>query len=383
MLAWCCLNRRRGPLPAPRRPLSLRGLGPLGLSLGAALALAACGKPPAPPQKPLSVSTAPVQIAPFSEQVETVSTLEAIDEVQLAAQAGGRIEKLEIGLGDKVKSGQLLLVLDQVQLQADLASLLAREEKDKLNYERYEYLVKQGAASAIQRDQFRAQYIESREAVRAKRADLGFRDLRSPIDGTVADVQVKVGDVIRAGDPFTRLIRNDRLFARIDMPAIFADRIRPGLPVVLRQSGSDQVLVRGTVDSVDPNVLAGSQALLVKAAFDNPGNGLRNGQRLRATVELDRRQIPSVPFAAVTQTSGQSFVFRVGTFAELQAQPGKAPIEKLRALPPGTRFALQTPVKLGPLQNNRYPILQGVASGRQVITTNLLNLRHGMPITVN
>ncbi|MEB3263344.1 MAG: efflux RND transporter periplasmic adaptor subunit [Synechococcus sp.] len=351
--------------------------------MGLSLALAACGKAPPPPQKPLAVSTAPVQIAPFSETVETVSTLEAIDEVQLAAQAGGRIERLAIGQGDKVKAGQLLLVLDQVQLQADLASLLAREEKDKLNYERYEYLVRQGAASAIQRDQFRAQYIESREAVRAKRADLTFRDLRSPIDGTVADVQVKVGDVISAGDPFTRLIRNDRLFARIDMPAIFSDRIRPGLPVTLRQSGSDQVLVRGRVDSVDPNVLAGSQALLVKAAFENPGSGLRNGQRLRASVELERRQIPSVPFAAVTQTSGQSFVFRVGTLSELEAQPGKAPLEKLRALPPGTRFALQTPVKLGPLQNNRYPVLQGIPSGRQVITSNLLNLRHGMPITVN
>ncbi|QPN61341.1 efflux RND transporter periplasmic adaptor subunit [Synechococcus sp. CBW1002] len=347
------------------------------------LLLAACDKPAPPAAKPLVVSTAPVQIAPFSERVETVSTLEAIDEVQLAAQAGGRIQQLGIGQGDKVKAGQLLLVLDQVQLQADLATLLAREEKDKLNYQRYEYLVRQGAASAIQRDQFRAQYIESREAVLAKRADLAFRDLRSPIDGTVADVQVKVGDVISAGDPFTRLIRNDRLFARIDVPAIFSDRIRPGLPVTLKQAGSDRVLVEGRIDSVDPNVLAGSQALLVKAAFANPGGGLRNGQRLRATVELDRRQLPSVPFAAVTQSSGQSFVFRVGTLAELKLQPGKVPIEQLEALPPSARFALQTPVQLGGLQNNRYPVVQGLDSGRQVITSNLLNLRHGMPIKVN
>jgi membrane fusion protein (multidrug efflux system) len=59
------------------------------------------------------------------------------------------------------------------------------------------------------------------------------------------------------------------------------------------------------------------------------------------------------------------------------------PIEQLEALPPSARFALQTPVQLGGLQNNRYPVVQGLDSGRQVITSNLLNLRHGMPIKVN
>jgi membrane fusion protein, multidrug efflux system len=40
------------------------------------------------------------------------------------------------------------------------------------------------------------------------------------------------------------------------------------------------------------------------------------------------------------------------------------------------------PVQLGELQNNRYPVLKGVGLNDRVITTNLLTLRHGTPVTV-
>jgi multidrug efflux pump subunit AcrA (membrane-fusion protein) len=142
------------------------------------------------------------------------------------------------------------------------------------------------------------------------------------------------------------------------------------------------------VDFVDPSVEAGTQGLLVKSVIPNPGGSLRNGLRLRAQLELGAAEVPSVPFAAVTQTSGQSFVYVLGSFADLKRQPGQLKpeaIDKLAppALPSGTRFAIQTPVRLGPLQNNRYPILSGIAPGQQVITTNLLRLRHGAPVKAN
>ena len=79
----------------------------------------------------------------------------------------------------------------------------------------------------------------------------------------------------------------------------------------------------------------------------------------------------------------------MGTFEELKANPGKADIERLSKgiqygkLPANTMFALQTPVTVGELQNNRYPITKGLSLNEKVITTNLLNLRHGMPVQLN
>jgi hypothetical protein len=79
----------------------------------------------------------------------------------------------------------------------------------------------------------------------------------------------------------------------------------------------------------------------------------------------------------------------VDTLEQLERQPGRIAKEQLQALrqrvatAPQLRFALQTPVQLGPLQNNRYPVLRGLSAGQQVIVTNLLSLRHGAPVQLN
>lgn len=369
-------STRHGPLVCGATSL-LAGLSLLPL-------LAACqGTPEAPTRPPLAVQVEAARVARFADAVDTVSTLEALGEVALAAQAGGRIQTLAVRQGDVVNQGQLLMVLDQTQARAEVARLQAETETKRLNFMRYEYLVKQGAASAIQRDQFRQDYISSRMNLIARSADLGFRDLRAPISGIVGDVQVKVGDVIQAGAPFTKIIRNDPLVARVDVPAVYSSRLRVGLPVILMDPASNRPIARSVVRSLDPAVVPGTQSLLAKAEFANPTGVLRNGLRTRTRLILDERAELSVPFAAVSQISGQSFVFVMGSLAELEQRPGQAKLDALRKLPPGTQFALQTPVELGPLQNNRYPVRRGLQNGQSVITTNLINLRHGLPVRPN
>ncbi len=361
----------------------LTRLGPAPAALATALLLTSCSGAEPEAFRPLPVDGATVQPTPFAAEVATISTLDAEEAVQLAAQAGGRIQQLRIRQGDRVKPGQLLVVLDQAQLQAQVMSLRAASAKTQLNYRRYDFLARTGAASVLQRDEVRQNAIETAAQLKAAEADLAYKDLRSPIGGTIGDVTVKLGDVIRAGDPFTTVIRNGELIARIEVPASFRNRLRPGLPVLLEDPGTSTPLARGVVDSIDPSVTAGSQVLLVKAGFRNTDGALRNGLRVRTRVVLDRRDQLSVPVGAVTQSSGQSYVFRVGSFAELEREPGQAPLEQLKRLPPGARFALQTRVTLGPLQDGRYPVLSGLQPGAQVITSNLLNLRHGRPVTLS
>ena len=70
----------------------------------------------------------------------------------------------------------------------------------------------------------------------------------------------------------------------------------------------------------------------------------------------------------------------MGSLAQLERQPGKAPLAELRKQPPGSLFALQTPVQLGELQGTLYPVRRGMQPGDRVITAGLLNLRHGAPV---
>ena len=353
------------------------------LSLG--VMVTACG-PSGPQRPPVAVQQAPVQLARFTDDIDTVSTLEAYNLVQLAAQASGRVLELKISQGDQVQPGQLLVVLDQAQQRAALAEQKAKAETAKLDWQREEFLARQGASSLRQRDSYRTRYIAAAEQVKSLEATLSYSNLRSPTAGTVADVQVKVGDIVQQNQPFTSLVQNNALEARVEVPAVFGDRLALGQPVLLSAPGSGKVLATGKVDSIDPQVNAQTQGLLVKALFANADGRLRSGQRLRTRVQVQSKERLSVPFAAVTQSSGQSFVFRMGSFEELKANPGKADIERISKgiqygkLPKTTLFALQTPVQVGALQNNRYPITKGLTLNQKVITTNLLNLKHGMPV---
>ena len=354
--------------------------GALAAALGSSWLITACGAAPPPPPPP-RVEVEAVQRERFGHTLDTVSTLEASEEVELAAQVGGRVLRILVPSGAPVRRGQLLLVLDQTQLQADVAALEARVVRDQLNYQRYQQLVSQGAASALQRDEYRASYIASREALRARQADLAFKDVRAPIDGVMGDWSVKPGDVIAAGTSFSRIIRNERLQIRVDVPANQANAVQVGQPVQLLDRSGGQPLAQGRITSVDPGVNPASQTLLAKADIANPSGRLRNGQRLRTRVLLGESEQLAVPFSAVSQNSGQAFVFLVGSLAQLRRDPGKAPLQTLAKLPASTRVVLQRPVRLGPLQGNRYPVLSGLEAGAPLITSSTLGLRHGLPVT--
>jgi RND family efflux transporter MFP subunit len=334
------------------------------------------GKPPARVQ-----AERPRQEA-FVRSIDTVSTLEATDEIELAAQAGGRVQSVLVQGGQVVSPGQLLVVLDQTQLRADVAALKAKAETDAITYERYKNLVNQGAATALQRDEERAKAIGSQQALRAKQADLAYKDVRAPIRGVIGDVSIKPGDVVQAGTPFSRIIRNDQLQARIDIPANQANAVAKGQRVQLLDGINPRPLAEGRISLIDPGVNNSSQTLLAKASIANPRGLLRNGQRLRTRVILGAERQLAVPFGAVTRNFGQSFVFVVGTLRDLEQDPGKADLAALRRLPKGTLLALQKPVRLGPLQGDLYPVLSGLNANERVILSGSLGLRHGSPVTL-
>ena len=352
-----------------------------------AISVSACGgsdeKTPA-----LPVQQASVLEAPFTDDIDTVSTLEANALVELAAQTSGRVTELKVSRGDRNAAGQMLVEWDEVQARGALAAQRAKAATAKVDWEREEFLAKAGAASLRQRDSFRLKYFAAVEKVKALEANLSYSNLRSPTAGTVANVQVKVGDVVQQNQPFTSVVQNNILEAKVEVPAVYGDRLAIGQPVILSVPGTVKPLATSQIESIDPQVNPQTQGLLVKALFNNADGKLRSGQRLRTRVQLKSGQQISVPFAAVTQTSGQSFVFRVGTFSDLKANPGKADIERIGKgiergkLPKNAQFALQTPVNIGEVQNNRYPVIKGLKLNQKVITSNLLNLKHGMPIQV-
>lgn len=365
----------------------------IGMPLLVLIPLAGCGgKPPQLP--PFTVQAETIDEASFSPSIEVVSVLTSTTNVTLAPEADGRVVKILATQGQRVKAGQPILVLDHVQPKAELNSSVAGARKDRVNAERYIFLNQQGAVSTRDRDYYVTQAIQSAQTVRADAATLGYKYVTAPIAGEIGDLDsVKIGDYVRQGQTITGIVDNSTLWTLMDVPATQASRVQMGQQVLLQTQGNPPVNGSGKIVFISPYFgVSGSTSspntVLVKAAFPNLTGKLKTGQYVRNRIITGTSRQLSVPVQAVMMQAQQPFVYRIFPLSEvlpkLKASSQVPPPvkQKLETLPPKTPIVIQTPVQLGPLDNNRYPLISGLQAGDRVVVSNTALLRTGMPVVL-
>jgi RND family efflux transporter MFP subunit len=375
--------------------------------------------PPAPPPAPVKVQT--VASSSVQSTAEFVGKLEAQERVSLQPQIQGRIDRIFVASGDRVSEGTPILSLSLDQTTADVTSAVAavnanragvataeaeRESKQadrvkaasnvklqQTEFRRTQYLVSQGAQAKQQLDvaqnnletaiaalsaadkqvnasqaginQAQANVEQAQAQVDANQVNLNQKQVAAPIDGIVGDFPAKAGDYVTTGQVLTTIIKNDALDMRISVPANNLDQLRSGLPVELLDANTGKQLTRGTINFISPQINADTQSILVKARFGNSDGKLRDGQYVRARIVWNQKPGLLIPVQAVNRIGGQSFVYLV---------------EEDRSKGTPQLVVHQKPVKLGDVQNDRYPVLEGIKAGDRVATSNIVKLRDGAPI---
>ncbi len=360
-----------------------------------ALLLAACGAPKPEARQPLAVQTVTVGEFRFAPSIETISVIESTSNVVMRPQSDGRVVRILAREGQRVKAGQPILVLDNVQESATLDSDRAEAIKDRVNAERYVFLNEQGAVSTKDRDYYITQAIQSRDQARSSAATLGYKFVTAPIDGEIGNLDsVKLGDYVRQGQAITGIVNNSSLWTLMDVPATLSSQVKIGQPVQVESQSNPPVKGVGQVVFVSPYFATASQqgsstqpnTVLVKAVFPNLTGMLKTGQYVRNRIITGTSDQLAVPVEAVMMQAQQPFVYKVLPLAtilpQIKASDQLLPAQKkqLEKLPGTTPVVVQTAVKLGKLQNNAYPVLSGLAKGDEVVVSNTALLRSGMPV---
>ena len=362
-------------------------------TLAAAALLTGCGKP-RQAARMLTVQTAAISEASFSPNIQAISVLESTTNVVLMPETDGRVVQVLARDGQQVKAGQPILVLDNVQESASLDAAQAQARTDSLNAERYEFLYQNGAVSAKERDQYATQAIASRDKARSAAANLGYKFVRAPIDGVIGDLDtVKLGDYVKAGQKISGIVNNSTLWTLMQIPATQAADVAIGQTVKVVSQGNPPVQGKGSVVFISPyfGMNGNSSApntLMVKAEFPNLTGKLKTGQYVKSAIITGRRQSLAVPVQAVMMQAQQPFVYRLVPLSKAlpkikaSATVPAAMKKKLEKLPAKTPIVVQTPVQLGQLQNNVYPIQSGLNKSDVVAISNTSRLRSGMPVKV-
>ena len=359
------------------------------------VALAGCGQSKKSGTTFLSINTATISQSTFKPSIKAVSPLESTTNVTLSPETDGRVIKKLVKEGDQVQAGQVILVLDNTQLSAQLDASKSEALYDKVNAERYQFLYEQGAASAKRRDAYATKAITSRDQAIADKANLNYKFVRSPINGVIGDLDtVKIGDYVKTGDIITGIVDNSTLWTLMEIPASQASQVKVGQPVRVTSQSNPQVTGQGTITFVSPYYAIPKtgnppNTLKVKAEFPNLTGQLKTGQYVTSEIITGSSKQLAVPVQAVMMQAQQPFVYEVVPISKALPTIKRSPntsdkaLKTLKKLPGNTPIVLQTKVQLGDLQNNLYPVISGLKSGDKVAISNTSRLRSGMPVKVS
>ncbi len=368
---------------------------PLVAVITLSVALAACGQSKKSGATFLSINTATISQGSFKPSIKAISPLESTTNVTLSPQTDGRVIKKLVKEGDQVQAGQVILVLDNTQLSAQLDASKSQAHYDKVNAERYQYLYEQGAASAKRRDAYATKAITSRDQAIADKANLNYKFVRSPINGVIGDLDtVKIGDYVKTGDVITGIVDNSTLWTLMEIPASRGSQVKVGQPVRLASQSTPPVTGEGKITFVSPYYAITQSGkppntLMVKAVFPNLTGQLKTGQYVASEIITGSSEQLAVPVQAVMMQAQQPFVYEVIPVSKAlpqikrSANTSAQTLEKLEKLPSNIPIVLQKKVQLGNMQNNLYPVISGLKAGAKVAISNTSRLRSGMPVKVS
>jgi len=341
------------------------------------IALTACDKSnpaksgPPPAGTPRQVQVARVELRPMERGLQVVGTLAAREEATIAAQVAGQLEKNYIELGDRVKTGQELALIDTTSYEAlanvsaaNLTRANASAANAAQNLKRVQDLQKDKIASTSDLDAAVADAGRTRSEVKAAEANdavtrlnLERSRVRAPFDGIIAERIASAGDYLAIGAPIVRLVQTDPLRLRLEVPERDSVTVRVGQTVRVTVEGDTNVY-RGVLARTAPAIRAENRMLEVEADVPNPG-GLRAGLFARARIILNANdETVSVP--------ARSLIVFAGIEKVVIARDGKA-TEKM--------------VTTGRRDGDWVEIVSGVSAGETVVL-DPAGIRTGQPLIV-
>ncbi len=329
----------------------------------------------------------------FRQIVSTEGTIGNNNFVPFRPSESGIVTQVLVKAGQKVQKGQVMFVLENQIQVADLATARAKAQEAKIEASRYQYLLDVGAATKEDFERKKISAISFANAAIGKKILLSHRYIKAPFDGVIgSDFVINVGTYVKEDSTLGGLVNNDELLVSMKVPAAQAKSINLGQAARIYSGDSDTVIAEGKVDYVAPffdfntdsNTPTPLNTLTVQASFPNVQAGLKPGELLRTEIQTGVRNLPAIPTGAITMKAQQAFVFKlipVNTFLRLNKLDEKQS-KPLKALPPNSLIAVESPIDIGELQDNQFPVLKGLVAGDKVAISQTKVLSSGMPIKI-
>ena len=310
--------------------------------------------------------------------------LEAVNRVELRPRVAGAIQSTNFTEGELVKAGDLLFKIDPAPYAAEVDKAQAQLEAAKARVvftagelERGAQLVGNNVVTRRdydQRDNANREAIANVKAAEATlqtaKLNLGYTEVRAPVDGRVGKIEVTVGNLVAAGTSspvLTSLVSVNPIYASFDADEDVVLRAIGSIAdaggkrgkldqIPVEMSTSSGATVKGRIQLIDNQVNGKSGTIRVRATFDNDDGRLIPGQFARVRMGQPKPQtLVMVDERAIGTDQDKKFVMVIGS----------------------DNRALYRSITLGGSIEGLRIVTSGLKSGDRVIVNGLQRVRPG------
>ncbi len=242
----------------------------------------------------------------------TTGTLESEAQADITPEANGVVTQILVDEGEAVKAGQLLAVLASPSLEAGADRARVELQQARRRAEQSERLHEQGAISDTELHEARETLQTTRASYREATRSRGFANLVSPIAGTVAVRDVRLGELAGSAARAYQVVDLHRLRVIAQLPEKDLSLVRAGLPVMLQGAYDADARASGRIERISPVVDPTNGTVRATVAVDSHTSTLRPGQFVKVRIEVDRHNdVIAIPKNAVIWQDGSPLAWRV------------------------------------------------------------------------
>ncbi|MGE9310633.1 efflux RND transporter periplasmic adaptor subunit [Niabella sp. CJ426] len=292
---------------------------------------------------------------------------------------GGIVRAIYVKQGDNVRKGQTLLKLDDAiprqQLEAALqqvSTVKAQLELAKTTYQRQKNLWDNNIGAEMQViqakanvDQLNAQLRAAEAQAGAAREQVGFTNVIADINGTLDQVNIRVGEAfigMMGSTPQLSIVNTGVLKLHVNVPETYIDRVKTGSPLVITLPDAGNKTIKTTASVVSKLIDPASRSFYVEANVPSDPS-IRANQIAKVQIQdYSRPDAITVPVNTL-QTD------QTGKYVLVATKEGNKLVARKKT------------VIVGELYGDRLEVKSGLSAGDQIITDGFQNLYDGQVIT--
>ncbi len=219
----------------------------------------------------IPVAVKNMQAEVFNHYIITYGEVEAKNYAMISPEMNGRIEKILVAEGMRVKKGQLLVSLNTDAIDKQIKGVQSSLEFATTTYEKQDNLWKQGIGSEIDYLSAKNNKESLESQLQALQAQKRMSQIVAPFDGIVDKVYPKEGEIASPGFPVIEFVNLSKLTITADVSEAFVGKIKKGQMIELSFSALPDVSINTPIIRVAKVINSSSRTFEIEMEIDNKG----------------------------------------------------------------------------------------------------------------